>query len=77
MSAASQSNKYVALGGQVILLGAASVEQSGFVAGRTYEFTVIGGCALVRNDTTAAVASDGGFDFAVPEGAVIRHVARS
>lgn len=76
MSAPSNSGKYAALGGQVILITAASVEQTGFVKGRTYEFAAIGGMALVRNDTSAAAASDGGFDFAVPDGAVVRFVAR-
>jgi hypothetical protein len=64
--------EYVPLGGGVVAIGAASVEQTGLTAGATYEFTATGGTALCRWDTTAAAASDGGFTFAVVPGTVVR-----
>ena len=68
---------FKALGGLIVLLGATTVEQTGLVVGRTYQFTVVGGVALVRLDTDAAVASDGNYDFAVVPGEVVYAVART
>lgn len=59
---------YEPLGGVLILITAASVEQTGLVGGTFYEFTAVGGMALCRWDTTAATIADGGFTFCVPEG---------
>jgi hypothetical protein len=67
---------FVALAGKLVLLGAVSVEQTGFIKGRTYAFVAVGGTALVRWDTTAATIADGGFDFAVPPGETVYAVAR-
>ncbi len=81
MPAPSQSASYVAAGGLLVLLGAATVEQTGLVAGRTYEFTVssagtagAGGGALARWGASDASIADGGFDFAIPSGSAIRSV---
>lgn len=71
---ASKSASYAIDGGDIVLLGAATVEQTGLVAGRTYEFVVVGGLALFRWGADDASIADGGFDFAVPEGAVVRSV---
>jgi len=71
------ANNFKALGGFIVLLGAASIEQTGLTVGRTYQLTVVGGVALVRWDTDAAVASDGNFDFAVVPGQIVEVVARS
>jgi len=57
-----------ALGGQLILITAASVEQTGLLPGALYEFTAHGGGALCRWDTTAATIADGGFTFCVSAG---------
>jgi len=65
------------LKGLIVLITAASVEQTGLVVGRTYQFSSVGGVALVRWDTDAAVASDSNFDFAVPPGQLVYAVARS
>jgi hypothetical protein len=62
------AEEYGALSGLVVLITAASVEQTGLVPGAYYEFTATGGTALCRWDTTAAAASDGGFTFAVVPG---------
>ncbi len=78
MSSPSQSGKYVAGAGKLVLITAASVEQTGFVAGRTYEAVAIDGGALVKIGTDAATIADGGFDFAVPKnGGPVRFVAQS
>lgn len=77
MSAPSNSGQYKRAGGLLVLLGAATVEQTGMVAGRTYEFVTAGDSgdtALVRWGADDASIADGGFDFAVPVGAVIRSV---
>jgi len=66
------TEEYQALGGFVVLLGAVSVEQTGLEAGRVYEFTVTGGTALCRWDTTAAAATDGSFTFSVVPNTNIR-----
>jgi len=66
------SEEYQAIGGFVVLLGATSVEQTGLEAGRVYEFSVTGGTALCRWDTTAAAASDGSFTFAVVPNTYLR-----
>ena len=68
---------FKALGGLIVLLSNVAVEQTGLVIGRTYQFTVVGGVALVRLDTTAAAASDGSFDFAVVPGQIVYAVART
>lgn len=67
-----QGSTYEALGGKVILIGAASVEETGLEPGATYDFVATGGTALCRWDTTAAAAADGSFTFACPPGAVVR-----
>ena len=72
----STGKNFSALKGLIVLLGATTVEQTGLTVGRTYQFTVVGGVALVRWDTSAAVASDGNFDFAVVPGQVVYAVAR-
>ena len=59
---------YKALGGQLILITAASVEQAGLLPGALYEFTASGGGALCRWDTTAATIADGGFTFCIAPG---------
>lgn len=58
--------------GLLVLLGAATVEQTGMVAGRVYEFAAQGGGALVRWGAGDATIADGGFDFLVPGGGVVR-----
>jgi hypothetical protein len=63
---------YEALGGLHVLITAASVEQTGFVAGAVYEFVAFGAAAACRWDTTAAVMADAGFTFVVPEGQRMR-----
>ncbi len=60
--------EYVALEGKHILITAASVEQTGLVAGAFYEFTAFGGSALCRWDTSAATIADNGFTFCVQPG---------
>ena len=72
-----ESTKYVADSGLVVLLGAATVEQTGMVAGQVYEFTSTGGTAICRWGADDASAADGGFDFAVPPGAVVRAICPS
>ncbi len=67
MSTPSSSGVYVTGGTLLILITAASVEQTGFIAGRTYEAVAIDGGALVKYGTDAATIADGGFDFAVPK----------
>ena len=62
------ATRYGALGGIVVLITAASVEQTGLIPGAFYEFVAIGGGALCRWDTTAAAAADGSFTFAVCPG---------
>ena len=68
-------------GGMIIALGATTVEQTGFIAGRTYEFTVscagtagAGSTALVKWGGDNATIADAGFDFAVPQGTLVRAV---
>jgi hypothetical protein len=74
MSAPSESGDYLIGAGLYVLITAASVEQTGFIAGRTYEAAANGGGALVKFGTDAATIADGGFDFAVPGGAVVRFI---
>lgn len=57
--------------GRVILITASNVTDTGFISGRNYLFSAIGGMALCRWGTDAASSADGGFDFAVPAGASI------
>ncbi len=57
--------RYVAGGGLLILLGAATVEQTGLLPGAKYEFKSADGNALIRWGTEDASAADGGFDFCV------------
>ena len=59
---------FEALSGLVVLITAASVEETGMEGGAEYEMSAIGGIALCRWDTTAAAASDGGFTFVVAPG---------
>jgi hypothetical protein len=75
MSSPSKSGSYKASGGLLVALGASTVEQTGIVAGRTYEFQSTGGSALVRWGAADAVTADGGFDFAVCRNNPIRAVA--
>lgn len=67
-----QSESYAPLGGLVVLIGAASVEQTGLNPGAVYEFTAVNGAAVCRWDTTDAAPSDAGFTFFVAEGEVKR-----
>ncbi|KKN19140.1 hypothetical protein LCGC14_0948630, partial [marine sediment metagenome] len=48
MSSPSTSGKYVLGGGILVLITDASVEQTGLVAGRTYEAVAFDGGALVK-----------------------------
>ena len=74
-SYASQSASYYIDGGVIVLITSATVEQTGMVAGRTYEFVAIDGGALCRWGADDASIADGGFDFAVPKnGNAIRAV---
>jgi len=66
-----EGTTYEPLGGFVVLITAASVEQTALEAGETYDFVAVGGTALCRWDTTAAAAADGSFTFAVPPGTVV------
>jgi len=61
-------------GGLLVLVGAATVEQTGMTAGRTYEFVAHDAAALVRWGAGDASIADGGFDFCVPQNAAIRSV---
>lgn len=63
---------YVADAGLVVLLGAATVEQTGMLPGHWYEFVSTGGTAVCRWGADDASAADAGFDFSVPPGAVVR-----
>ena len=75
MPAPSSSAEYVQSGGKLVLIGSTTVEQTGLVAGRTYEFVAIDGGALCRWGAADAVIADGGFDFAVPKnGGPVRSV---
>lgn len=62
---------YFAQGGLLILIGAATVEQTGMLPGQLYEFVATDPC-LCRWGADDASIADAGFDFAVPAGAVIR-----
>ena len=65
----SQDNEsYAALGGLVILIGDASVEQTGLLPGATYEFHAVDASCVCRWDTTDAAPADGSFTFFVGEG---------
>ena len=77
MSSPSQSGQYVIGATKYVLITAASVEQTGFIVGRTYEAAANGGGALIKFGTDAATIADGGFDFCVPDNAVVRFVAQS
>jgi len=68
----SDEKTYKALQGLHVLITAASVEQTGLTPGALYEFTAVGGTALCRWDTTAAVMGDAGFTFAVSPGESVR-----
>jgi len=63
---------YARDGGLLVLLGAATVEQTGMVAGRTYEFAADDGAALIRWGAGDASIADGGFDFCVPRNCTVR-----
>lgn len=76
MASPSQSGQYVAGSGKLVLVTAASVEQTGFIVGRTYEAVSNGGAAAVKIGTDAATIADGGFDFVVPLGGTVRFVAQ-
>ncbi len=76
MASPSTSGEYVAGSGKLILITAASVEQTGFIVGRTYEAVANGGGAAVKIGTNAATIADGGFDFVVPAGSRMRFVAQ-
>jgi hypothetical protein len=65
---------YIRDGGKLVLLGAATVEQTGLIAGNTYEFTAVGGTALLRWGADDATIADGGFDFALSPGNTIKAV---
>lgn len=65
-------SSYAAGGGLLVLLGASTVEQTGMLPGHVYEFVSTGGTALCRWGASDAAIADGGFDFSVPPGAVVR-----
>lgn len=67
-----KNNQYFLSGGILVLIGATSVEDTNFKAGETYDFTATGGTALCKWGPDNATIADGGFDFAVPPGAVVR-----
>jgi hypothetical protein len=67
MSTPSSSGVYAQGGGLLVLITAATVEQTGLVAGNTYEFVAIDGGALVKWGAADATIADGGFDSAVPK----------
>ncbi len=67
---------YTVDGGLIVLIGAATVEQTGFSAGQTYEFLASDPC-LCRWGAGDATIADGGFDFACPAGSIIRAVCPS
>lgn len=62
---------YFPQGGLLVLITAATVEQTGMLPGALYEFVASDPC-LCRWGADNATIADGGFDFAVPAGAVIR-----
>lgn len=66
------AEEYQALGGFIVLLSDTGIEQTGLEAGRVYEFTVTGGTALCRWDTTTAIVADAGFTFVVVPGQYLR-----
>lgn len=72
MSINTDGKDYVALAGKVVLIGAASVEQTGMLPGVEYEFVAIDGPCVCRWDTTDAAPADGSFTFAVVEGSPVR-----
>lgn len=81
MPSPSESGLYKQGGGKIVALGATTVEQTGLIAGHTYEFTVscagsdgAGSAALARWGASDAAASDGSFDFAIPFGHTVRAV---
>lgn len=76
MSIEDDGKTYVALAGLVVLIGDASVEQTGMKAGVEYEFVATDPC-VCRWDTTDAAPADGGFTFAVPANVPVRYVCPS
>ncbi len=74
--AGNDGQKYVIDDGQLILIGAATVEQTGFEAGETYEFVASDPC-LCRWGAGDATIADGGFTFCVPANLPIRAVCPS
>ncbi len=67
----SNQTNYATDGGLLVLITAASVEQTGLKAGEVYEFVASWPC-VVRWGADDATIADGGFDFACPAGSVIR-----
>ena len=68
--------KYVVDGGLLILIGAATVEQTGMLPGETYAFLATDP-AVCRWGADDASAADGGFDFLVPPGILVFAVCPS
>jgi hypothetical protein len=64
------SINYKTDGGLLVLIGAATVEQTGLVSGEIYEFVASWPC-LCRWGADDASIADGGFDFAVPAGGMV------
>ena len=72
-----QGKDYAVDGGTIILITAATVEQTGMRAGATYDFVATGGTALCRWGAGDATIADGGFDFAVPPGVVVSAICQT
>ena len=68
-----EGSTYVAEGGLLVALGAATVEQTGMLPGHTYEF-VASAPALARWGADDASSADGGFDFVIPANTPVRAV---
>ncbi len=62
--------------GKLVLITAATVEQTGLTAGRTYEFVASWPCVCRWGADDASIA-DGGFDFAIPAGGTVRAICPS
>ncbi len=66
------TDNFVLEGGIKVLITAASVEIATLVVGTLYVVTAIGGPALLRQSTDAAVSSNANFDVCIPDGGMAR-----
>ncbi len=66
-------NLYAVDGGLIILIGAATVEQTGMIGSQVYQFTASDPC-LCRWGADDASIADGGFDFAIGAGETMEAV---